>query len=484
VLGLRRDLADAVLRADAGFFNRITPGIVVAKVVNDPQNIASLMGGSMITLLRDGTTAVALLGYLFWLNWQLTALSLITVPLLSLGVRLVHKRVQKVGGAAYEAQIRLVGVVDDLARAWRVIRTFDAGAFERGRFDREAREVQRMGMKAVSASALMTPMSQLAASVGVAGIVTLALFQAQHDGSTVGAFAGYVTALLLLVSKTRHLTDVSQPVIGALITARACFELLDAPPEPDLGQRTLDRARGEIVFDGVTVTYEGADRPALTGLDITIAAGSTVALVGTSGAGKSTVVNALLGFATPDAGALLLDGVPVAELRKSDLRRQFAVVSQDIVLFDASIADNVIYAQPRDLARVEECLRAAALWDHVAGLPEGIETAIGVNGSRLSGGQRQRLAIARALYKDAPVWILDEATSALDSESERAIQQALDRWHGHKTMLVIAHRLSTIRDADAIYVLEDGRVIESGKNRELLAHGGRYAAMVQAQKSD
>jgi subfamily B ATP-binding cassette protein MsbA len=484
VLGLRRDLADAVLRADAGFFNRITPGIVVAKVVNDPQNIASLMGGSMITLLRDGTTAVALLGYLFWLNWQLTALSLITVPLLSLGVRLVHKRVQKVGGAAYEAQIRLVGVVDDLARAWRVIRTFDAGAFERGRFDREAREVQRMGMKAVSASALMTPMSQLAASVGVAGIVTLALFQAQHDGSTVGAFAGYVTALLLLVSKTRHLTDVSQPVIGALITARACFELLDAPPEPDLGQRTLDRARGEIVFDGVTVTYEGADRPALTGLDITIAAGSTVALVGTSGAGKSTVVNALLGFATPDAGALLLDGVPVAELRKSDLRRQFAVVSQDIVLFDASIADNVIYAQPRDLARVEECLRAAAMWDHVAGLPEGIETAIGVNGSRLSGGQRQRLAIARALYKDAPVWILDEATSALDSESERAIQQALDRWHGHKTMLVIAHRLSTIRDADAIYVLEDGRVIESGKNRELLAHGGRYAAMVQAQKSD
>jgi subfamily B ATP-binding cassette protein MsbA len=484
VLGLRRDLAAAVLRADASVFSRITPGIVVTKVVNDPQNIANLMGVSIITVLRDGTTAAALLGYLFWLNWQLTALSLVTVPLLMLGVRLVHKRVQKVGRAAYEAQLRLVSVVDDLARAWRVIRTFDAGAFERGRFDREAREVQRMVMKSASASALMTPMSQLAASVGVAMIVTLALYQAQHDGGTVGAFAGYVTALLLLVSKTRHLTDVSQPVIGALIMARACFELLDAPPEPDLGQLTLDRARGEIVFDGVTVSYEGADRPALTALDLSIAPGSTVALVGTSGAGKSTVVNALLGFVTPDSGSLLLDGVPVAELRKSDLRRQFAVVSQDIVLFDASIADNVIYAQPRDLARVEECLRAAALWDHVASLPEGIETAIGVNGSRLSGGQRQRLAIARALYKDAPVWILDEATSALDSESERAIQQALDRWHGHKTMIVIAHRLSTIRDADAIYVLEDGRAIESGTNRELLVRGGRYAAMVQAQKAD
>ncbi|OYV00775.1 MAG: lipid A export permease/ATP-binding protein MsbA [Burkholderiales bacterium PBB5] len=449
VLDLRHDLASAVLRADASVFAHVTPGIVVNKVIGDPQNIANLMGGAMITVLRDGTTAVALLGYLFWMNWQLTALSLITVPLLSLGVRQVHKRVQQVGHAAYEAQNRLVGVVDALA-----------------------------------ASALMTPMSQLAASVGVAAIVTLALYQAQHDGSTVGSFAAYVTALLLLVSKTRHLTDVSQPIIGALITARASFELLDSPAEPDHGTRTMDRARGEIVFDGVTVSYADADRPALNALSFTVAPGTTAALVGSSGAGKTTVVNALLGFATPDAGALLIDGVPVAELRKTDLRRQFAVGSQDIVLFDASIADNVIYAQPRDLARVETCLRAAALWDHVASLPAGIDTPIGVNGSKLSGGQRQRLAIARALYKDAPVWILDEATSALDTESERAIQQALAQWHGHKTMLVIAHRLSTIRDADAIYVMEDGRVAEAGTHTALLARGGRYAGMVNAQRAD
>jgi len=484
VLDLRHDLAGAVLRADASVFAHVTPGIVVNKVIGDPQNMANMMGGAMITVLRDGTTAVALLGYLFWMNWQLTALSLITVPLLSLGVRQVHRRVQQVGQGAYEAQNRLVGVVDDLARAWRVIRTFDAGHFERSRFDREAQQVQRMTMKSVAASALMTPMSQLAASVGVAAIVTLALYQAQHDGSTVGSFAAYVTALLLLVSKTRHLTDVSQPIIGALITARATFELLDAPAEPDLGTRTMDRARGEIVFDGVTVSYADADRPALNALSFTVVPGTTAALVGSSGAGKTTVVNALLGFATPDAGALLLDGVPVAELRKSDLRRQFAVVSQDIVLFDASIADNVIYAQPRDLARVETCLRAAALWDHVASLPAGINTPIGVNGSKLSGGQRQRLAIARALYKDAPVWILDEATSALDTESERAIQQALAQWHGHKTMLVIAHRLSTIREADAIYVMEDGRVAEAGTHGELLTCSGRYAAMVAAQRTD
>jgi len=484
VLSVRQDLANSVLKADASVFANVTPGVMVAKVINDPQNIAGMLGEAMITLLRDGTTAVALLGYLFWQNWQLTMLSLITVPLLRFGVRAVHKRVQQVGSATYQAQIRLVGVVDDLARAWRVIRTFDAGAFERGRFDREAREVQRTTMKSVAASALMTPMSQLAASVGVAAIVTLALYQARTDGGTVGGFAGYVTALLLLVSKTRHLTDVSQPAMGALIAARAMFQLMDSPAEPDLGVRTMGRARGEVLFRGVNVTYAGADRPALHNLTMSVAPGSTVALVGSSGAGKSTVVNTLLGFATPESGELLLDGVPVAELRKTDLRRQFAVVSQDIVLFDASIADNVIYAAEPDLARVEVCLRAAALWEHVSSLPGGMATAIGVNGSRLSGGQRQRLAIARALYKDAPIWVLDEATSALDSESERAIQQALETWHGQKTMIVIAHRLSTIRDADAIYVMEDGRVSECGTHRELLQREGRYAAMVSAQKTD
>jgi subfamily B ATP-binding cassette protein MsbA len=484
VLSVRQDLAKAVLRADASVFAEVTPGVMVSKVINDPQNIAGMLGEAMITVLRDGTTALALLGYLFWQNWQLTALSLITVPLLRLGVRAVHKRVQQVGAATYQAQIRLVNVVDDLARAWRVIRTFDAGAFEQGRFDREAREVQRTSMKSVAASALMTPMSQLAASVGVAAIVTLALYQARTGGGTVGGFAAYVTALLLLVSKTRHLTDVSQPAIGALIAARAMFQLMDSPAEPDLGERTMSRALGDVQFRDVTVTYPAADRPALVGFNMSVAAGSTVALVGTSGAGKSTVVNTLLGFATPQSGSLELDGIPVADLRKTDLRRQFAVVSQDIVLFDASIAANVIYAAAPDLARVEVCLRAAALWDHVCSLPEGMATAVGVNGSRLSGGQRQRLAIARALYKDAPIWILDEATSSLDSESERAIQQALETWHGEKTMIVIAHRLSTIRDADAIYVLEDGRVTEHGAHRELLSAGGRYAAMVSAQKAD
>jgi subfamily B ATP-binding cassette protein MsbA len=338
-------------------------------------------------------------------------------------------------------------------------------------------------MKGVAASSLMSPLTQLVASTGVALIVSLALIQANRGAATVGEFVAFITALLMTIAPLRHLTDVTQPIINGLIGAGACFALMDTPPERDTGTREIDSdtCQGHVQFENVRLQYEGSGHRALDGLELNIPAGKTVALVGPSGSGKSTVVNAMLGFISPIEGRITLDGVDVQDIRKMSLRRQFAVVSQDIVLFDGPIADNVAYAQPKNPERIEAALRAANLWDFVQAQPDGLNATIGTNGSKLSGGQRQRLAIARALYKRARVWVFDEATSALDTESERAVQESIDAWHGEKTLILIAHRLSTVSSADWIYVLADGHVLESGRHDALIALGGLYAKMVEAQ---
>jgi len=484
VMDFRAALLESLLKADARVFTSLQPGTAVTKVVNDPQQIMQLLGGTLISVLRDGLPAVAMLGYLFYLNWQLTLLSLVTTPLMALVVQKVNRRVRKMGTRTYDAQLHLVNKVDDVTRAWRVVRSFDAAEHERQAFAERAREVQRNSLKTSAAGALTQPLSQLIASIGLSIIICLALLQARATNTGVGEFAAFVSALLLLTSRLRHLSDLAQPITNALVVARGCLSLMDTPAEPDAGTQELNHCEGAIEFDRVNLQYPESDRPALQGLSLAFKPGQTTALVGSSGAGKSSIIHLLLGFGRPDSGTIRLDGVDIQDLKKANLRRHFAVVSQDIVLFDASVADNIAYAQERDPARLEQALRAAHLWDFVQTLPQGADTLVGANGSKLSGGQRQRLAIARALYKDAPVWVFDEATSALDTESERAVQQALELWQGRKTLIVIAHRLSTIRTADAIHVLGDGRVLESGSHAELLARDGAYAAMVRAQNGE
>lgn len=483
VLALRTDILRAVMRADANLYSTMSPGVVASRVINDPQNATQALAGATTTVLRDGTTLIAMIGYLIYLNWQLTLLSLATIPAMIYIVRRVQRRALRVGGRVWETQMRLIGIVDDVSRAWRVVRTFDAEDFERQRFFQEARQLQRLQLRNVAATASMTPMTQVVSSIGIAMIVTLALYQANQGAATVGEFVAFITALIIAIAPMRHLTDVTQPIVTGLVGAQACFALMDTPPEQDTGTRELepDKLRGELKFDGVRVQYPGSEHRALDGLNLDIGAGKTIALVGPSGSGKSTAINAMLGFVAPTEGVITLDGVDVQDIRKASLRRQFAVVSQDIVLFDGPIADNVAYAQPKDAARVEAALRAANLWDFVQAQPDGPNATIGTNGSRLSGGQRQRLAIARALYKNARVWVFDEATSALDTESERVVQQSIEDWHGSKTLILIAHRLSTVRNADWIYVLAEGRVLESGRHDDLMALGGLYANMVRAQ---
>lgn len=485
VLNIRRDLMRALLKADAKLFTTISPGLAVGKIISDPQHASGALGNSVITIVRDTSTLVFLIGYLLYLNPQLTLLAFISMPLLGMSVKLIRTRLNKVGEAQYLAQQKLVATVDDNARAWRVVRTFDATEFELTRFENDANHHRRMTMKQIATSALVTPLTQVLAAVGVSIILTLAIWQASQGSSTVGEFVSFITALLMTISPMRHLTDIYTPISGALITLRGAFELINAPPEPDKGTQTLDHCRGHIQFSQVKLQYEGASAAALDKLDLDIQPGETVALVGSSGAGKSTVVSALLRFAHPNGGAITLDGTNIENLKLNSLRRHFAVVSQDIVLFEGSIAENVAYASPLglDRAKVEDCLKAANLWNHIQTLPEGMDAQIGTNGSKLSGGQRQRLAIARALYRDAAIWIFDEATSALDSESEAVVQKSIESLRGSKTLILIAHRLSTIRNADRIYVMADGKVAEEGNHADLLAHGGIYAGMVRIQSA-
>jgi ATP-binding cassette, subfamily B, bacterial MsbA len=483
VLTLRHDLMCALLRADARLFSSISPGVAVTQIINGPQQASQTIGNTLITFVKDATTLIFLVGYLVYLNWQLTLISFVTMPLLGITIKQVQKRLKRVGRAQYDSQQTLVGIVDDNARAWRVVRTFDAADFELQRFDAEAGRYRRWTLKQVATSSLITPATQLMAAIGVSIIITLALWQASQGAATVGEFVSFVTALLMTISPMRHLTDVFQPLNNALIHAQGSFELLDAPSEKDLGSADLPTCKGRIDFKHVTVKYEGAPTPSLDSLDLHIHAGQTVALVGSSGAGKTTIINSLLRFAPVSSGEISLDGQPIETLKLASLRKHFAVVSQDIVLFDGSIAQNVAYASPQgiDRAKVEQCLRAANLWLHVSGQPEGMDAQIGANGSLLSGGQRQRLAIARALYRDAAVWIFDEATSALDSESEAVVQRSIESLRHTKTLILIAHRLSTVRNADVICVMDKGRVAEQGSHAELMALGGLYAGMVRMQ---
>lgn len=479
-LALRTAMFHRLMDAHAGLFTRHSASALTNTVVYEVQTGATQLVNSLQTLVRDSLTLLALLGYLMWLNWQLTLFVAFLFPAVAWVMRTLSRRLHRLTVEGQRATDTLAYVVEENVLAWRIVRLHGAQGQQAQRFDRSSQQLRRLALKSVIAQAAMNPMTQILAATGLSAVVVAALWQSSSSGSSVGSFVAFVTAMLMLMSPIKHLSDVAGPITRGLAALERAIGLIEgAPPEADGHYRPEPghRLQGPLVFEQVQVLYRADQAPALDGIDLVVPQGEVVALVGPSGAGKSTLVHLLPKFVDPTGGRILLDGHALDEWNTPALRRQLALVSQDVVLFNESIAANVALGDEIDTPRVRDALRNANLLDFAEGLPQGLGTLVGHNGSQLSGGQRQRLAIARAIYKDAPILILDEATSALDSESERLVQDALDRLMRGRTTLVIAHRLSTIERADRIVVMDAGRIVEQGSHAALIAAGGLYARL-------
>jgi subfamily B ATP-binding cassette protein MsbA len=477
VLALRQDVFGQLLKSAPAVFTQQTASGMTNTLVYEAQAGVTILSSTVLTLVRDSLVLVALLVYLFTLNWQLTLIVAFLFPAVAMVMRALGRRLHRLTVEGQQATDELAYTVEENMLAWRIVRLHGAEAQQGKRFAARASRVRQLMMKAVVAGGTMTPVTQMLAACALSVVIVIALWQSRAGASTVGDFAAFVTAMLQLVAPAKHLSDVMAQLTRGLVAVERGLDFIDGSPVEHGGAHAVQRARGDIALQGVTLRYRDDTAPAVDDFSLHVQAGQTVALVGPSGAGKTTLVNLLPRFFEPTAGSILLDGVPLAEWNLLSLRRQFALVSQDVVLFNDTVAANVTLGAEMPREAVRDALRAASLLDFVDSLPQGLDTLIGHNGSQLSGGQRQRLAIARAIAKDAPILILDEATSALDSESERAVQAALERLMQGRTTLVIAHRLSTIEHADLVVAMDAGRLVEAGTHAELLARSGLYARL-------
>ncbi|MDP1634607.1 MAG: lipid A export permease/ATP-binding protein MsbA [Gallionellaceae bacterium] len=485
VMDLRDEMFRKLLGLPTRFYDDHATGSLISKLTFDVTQVTSAATTVVTVVVRDVIIIIGLLGWLFYLNWKLTLLTLVMAPVITYIIRTLSNRMRTSSRDSQRAMGDITQVIEESVSAHKVVKLFGGQQYESSRFNERTNWVRRYAMKQAAAAAANVPIVQMVAAVALAAVVYLATLQSSTDEITVGGFVSFIMAMLMLTTPIKRLTGVSEFLQRGLAAAESVFELLDTEGETDSGTETINRARGELEFDNVQFAYAPDARPALRDITLHIRAGENIALVGASGSGKTTLANLVPRFYAPTGGMIRLDGHNLADLTLTSLRANIALVSQEVVLFNDTIAANIAYGQMREVAESEiiAAATAAHAMEFIREWPEGLETLVGERGVKLSGGQRQRIAIARAILKDAPILILDEATSALDSESERHVQAALETLMQGRTTLVIAHRLSTIEKADRIVVLQKGEIAEIGTHAELLGMDGIYAQLHRIQFS-
>jgi subfamily B ATP-binding cassette protein MsbA len=486
VADLRQQMFDHLLRSPTRYFDGEGAGQILAKLTYNVENVANAATTAITTIVRDGFTVLGLVVYMVYVNAALSAIFLLVGPAMAVAIKLATRRFRRHSKRIQDRMGELTHVAQEVIEGHRVVKAFGGQDQERDHFSVVNEKTRSLQMKMIATEAVSVPLVQLISAMAIALIVYLSTMQGLQDDISVGTFMSFIVAMGLLLPPVKRLTSINGHLQRGIIAADSLFELMDSEAEIDEGTRTLERALGRIEYRGVTHAYDPAKGAVLRGVDLTIEPGETVALVGRSGSGKTTIASLLPRFYDPQQGEVLIDGIPVTELTLASLRQQISVVTQDVVLFNDTIANNIAYGLRRgaDRAILERVAEAAHALDFIQAMPQGFDTLIGDRGVLLSGGQRQRIAIARAMLKDAPILVLDEATSALDTEAERHIQVALEVLMKGRTTLVIAHRLSTIENADRILVLQDGRVVEQGRHEELLALDGYYAKLHRLQFRD
>ncbi|WP_120511123.1 lipid A ABC transporter ATP-binding protein/permease MsbA [Photobacterium salinisoli] len=483
VMNMRRQVFNHFMTMPVSFFDKESSGALLSRITYDTEQVASATSGALVSLVREGATIIALMGMMFWNSWQLSAILLVIAPVVAVSIRVVSKRFRRISKNMQDTMGSVTSSAEQMLKGHKVVLSYGGQQVEKNRFEHVSNRMRQQTMKLVSAQAIANPVIQLIASMALVAVLILANTESLRSELTPGTFALIFGAMFGMMRPLKALTNVTSQFQRGMAACQTLFGILELETEKDHGTYETQRVKGDVAFKDVTFTYPTKDTPALRNVSFDLPAGKTLALVGRSGSGKSTIANLLTRFYDIDSGLITIDGRDIHDYKLANLRDQVAIVSQNVHLFNDTIANNIAYASGDKYSRedIEKAAELAYAMDFIRSMDQGLDTVIGENGVSLSGGQRQRIAIARALLRDAPVLILDEATSALDTESERAIQAALDELQKDKTVLVIAHRLSTIENADEILVVDEGEIIERGVHAALLEKDGAYAQLHRIQ---